>query len=586
VARRCLVKSIGGKLADTVACLPARLHYDLTLILTAGLSFLLFLAGLCTIGTAAWIITAGYSPTPSLDHWVPLYDLAKGYQWHSLSWLWHPHNEHRIPLLRLAIVSDVYWFGGRSVLLFALTFVTLLLHASAWAVFLKRAANLPLFIWMSAVGVFVYSICAPYQFENFIWAFEWTFVVCFFFATIAFLAFASFSFENRPWAAVVSASIMAFLSEASLASGLIVWPILWLASFAVPIRRKHRIVLSGLGVIAIAAFLFGYYTAGHSPIQSLRQPGRLLQYLLTYFDHWFTNFVTYPAIPAVLGLLLGLAAMVFLVWHADTRCLGIGLASTQLFLLGTGFLTALGRVRAGGIGQAASSRYQAPAMLFWACIFCALVIAAWQLRSWRDVITLNLIGLLVVASQISYIRDMSIWLPTRTYEVSSRGEAIDQGAAEPWLDKAMVIGMPMIVPAMSFLHQLNDHIAPSTLKGFVQNVKELPQNRNVCQGVFDSVTPLAQFYPGGPKEVRVDGWALTSRRIPADGIVITGDRGQVLAMNRLQFSRPDVRAAVPKSKGLAGWLLYVPVPAGVSELRAFALVDDQFCPVGIPRRAK
>lgn len=481
------------------------------------------------------------------------------------------------------MVADVYLFHGRAVFLFALSFLTLLLHAGVWAWFFFRSATLPLFVWVSAIAAFTYCIFCPYAYENLIWGFQWSFVACFFFASTAFICFVELVRSGRAWRAVFFSSAAAWCAESCLASGVLAWPILFCASVFVPLRRLQRAVLLGLGAIALFTFRLGYGPSIASLQPSLKQPGRLFNYLLFYFDHWLSNFLIFPGLPAAVLIMSGIAATVFLVRRRETHWLGMGLALTQAFLLGTGLLTALGRLPL-GIEQSTASRYQTPVMLFWGSLFVAVLVAAWHLRSWRDLVTLNSLGLLIVLGQIPFVQGTMKWLPDRTSEISSAGEALDQGATldgvPSWIPAAMLGGVSMVGPAVAYLHTRGVSFAPSFIAQFPQTVNPADIDPKACQGVFDSATSV------GDHEVRAAGWDLTAKRRPAPRIEIVDEHNRVLATNMLHFSRPDVLQAVPGSKGLAGWRLYVPVPDNVKALRAFAVLDGKTCPIGIPRSVK
>ena len=195
-----------------------------------------------------------FSPTPYADQWAILDDIRKGERWFSLTWLWKQANEHRIPLLRLAISADLQFFGGHGYLLYPLSFLTLLMQWLMWALFIRKAANLPNLIWMPIAGFFGFCFFCPSQIQNFYAAIQWTFIAEFFFSSAAFIALAWFSAKGQPWRAVGLASLTAFLSEATLANGVLTWPILWVATVGLPMRHKHRLVLGGTGVAAIALY--------------------------------------------------------------------------------------------------------------------------------------------------------------------------------------------------------------------------------------------------------------------------------------------------------------------------------------------
>src|SRR5207302_3581711 len=135
------------------------------------------------------------------------------------------------------------------------------------------------------------------------------------------------------------------------------------------------------------------------------QPAKVGRYVLTYIDHCLSYYFVYPEIAAGGLSALAFAALIFLLRRASTQMLGLSLAMTMSFVLGTGLITALGRLKF-GVDQASASRYQGPVMLYWGCAFTALIVAAWQLRSWRDVLALNAAALALMLLPLGNLKPL------------------------------------------------------------------------------------------------------------------------------------------------------------------------------------
>jgi hypothetical protein len=539
----------------------------------------ILVSGLCTAALCPWLMKIAFSPTPHADQWAILDDITAGQKWFSPTWLWKQANEHRIPLLRLAISADLQLFGGHGYLLYSLIFVTLLLEWLMWALFVRRAADLPNLIWMPIAGFFGFCFFCPNQIQNFYAAIQWTFVAEFFFSSAAFIALAWFVSQGRPWPAVGVASLAAFLAEGSLANGILTWPILWLATLGLPMQRRHRLVLGGTGVTAFALYLYHYWQPSYhsNPLDTIRQPLHLAQYVLRYIDHCLSNIFVQAGFAAIVLSLAALAALVFLLRRPRTHIVGVALTATMCFVLATGTMTGLGRLTF-GIEQAEGSRYQTPAMLYWACAFAALVIAAWQLGSWRDVVALNIAALAAIFLPIGNLKPLIKETRARADLTSLGGESLDRGLVDPLVERRLVIAIRIIIPITRYLHAHGVALGP--------NPPDLPASivtsnwkAGACDGWMDAISPLKRFDPG-PQEVRVDGWAINQRtRGPADVIAIIDDRGTVLAQSSLHFDRPDVLARNPRIRGRVGWHIYVPLSKQSSQLRAVAIIDGHGCPL-------
>ena len=96
--------------------------------LGAGLSYAIFLGGLCTIAVAVYTIVVSYSSLPWWDTWEYIAAIAKGESPLSPSWLWRQHNEHRLVIQKLFFVVDLEVFHARQVFLLASIAVIQVLH--------------------------------------------------------------------------------------------------------------------------------------------------------------------------------------------------------------------------------------------------------------------------------------------------------------------------------------------------------------------------------------------------------------------------------------------------------------------------
>ncbi|MFL6354081.1 MAG: hypothetical protein ACJ74Z_19820 [Bryobacteraceae bacterium] len=540
---------------------------------------LILVSGLCTAILCPWLMKIAFSPTPHADQWAILDDITAGQKWFSPTWLWKQANEHRIPLLRLAICADLQFFGGHGYLLYSLSFVTLLLQWVMWSLFVRQTADLPKLLWMPIAGFFGFCFFCPNQIQNFYSAIQWTFVAEFFFSSAAFIALAWFAQKGRPWRAVGLASLAAFLAEGSLANGNLTWPILWLATLRLPMQRKHRLVLGGTGMAAIALYLYHYWQPSYhsNPLETIRQPYQVAQYVLRYIGHCLSNYFVQAGFIAIVLSVAAFVALFFLLRRPQTHVLGVALTATMCFVLATGAMTGLGRLTL-GIEQAEGSRYQTPVMLYWGCAFAALLIAAWQLGSWRDVLALNMAAVAAIFLPFGNLRPLIKETQARADVISLSGESLDRGLVDPMLAQTLVIPISIIIPITRYLHSHGVALGPSA-PNLPASVVTSDWKPGACEGWLDAISPLKRFDPG-PQELRADGWAMKRQtRRPAESIAIIDNHGTVLAQSSLHFDRPDVKARNPGTHGRVGWHIYVPLSNESRQLRAVAIVDGHGCPL-------
>src|SRR5208337_2058706 len=164
--------------------------------------------------------------------------------------LWQQHNEHRIPWGKLAGYVDLKAFGGRNISLLVEIFLIQAMEALFFIWIFRRYRGLNLPEVMTAAGVFVFAMFYPIQIENFYWGFQVAFVTLPFAASVSIGAVIvhsdlAASRERPPWCSWPLAISLggAVLAETSLASGILIWPLLLILSFVLrmPARTKYLI---------------------------------------------------------------------------------------------------------------------------------------------------------------------------------------------------------------------------------------------------------------------------------------------------------------------------------------------------------
>jgi hypothetical protein len=448
-----------------------------------------------------------------------------------------------------------------------------------WTAFVQQAAGLPRLLWMPVAGFFGFCFFCPNQIQNFYSPIQWTFVAEFFLASAAFIALAWFTAKARPWAGVAGASVAAFLAEGSLASGVFTWPILWMATLWLPMQRRHRVVLGTIGVAAMALYLYHYWQPPYhsNPLETILQPWQVAQYVTRYIGGCLSVYFVDPGFFAITLSIAACAALVILLRRPRSRTVGVGLAATMTFVLVTGAVTGLGRLTF-GLQQAEDSKYQTPVMLYWGCAFAALLIAAWQLRSWRNVLALNGVAIAAIFLPIKDLGPLIDIARARADIVSLNGESLDRGVLDPLTEDRLVIPMRVLVPVTRYLHTRGLVVGPNPPQ-VPSSIVMANWNKAGCIGWLDVISPLRRFDPG-PREVRADGWAVdTGTHGPPGVIAIVDDRGTVLAESSLHFDRLDVQAKYPAASGRLGWHIYVPLSKQSKEITAVAIVDGHGCPL-------
>jgi hypothetical protein len=85
---------------------------------STAFSWAILLAGIITIGVAAYMVVVSYSSLPWDDGWVQIDPMVSGINPLSLHWLWAQHDEHRVVFTKLFLLADLRLFhAGQAFLL-------------------------------------------------------------------------------------------------------------------------------------------------------------------------------------------------------------------------------------------------------------------------------------------------------------------------------------------------------------------------------------------------------------------------------------------------------------------------------------
>ncbi|HEX4232641.1 MAG TPA: hypothetical protein VHZ07_28530 [Bryobacteraceae bacterium] len=352
-------------------------------IWAGALAYLLLGVATVCFGIDLYMVVHTASAVPVVDHWMFLMPLARNGSY-SFRDLWAQHNEHRLVIPKLFYLADFYWFRGRNVSLFASIMVVQALHA----LLLMRIADVSRALQPALFALLFAFLFSPVQLHNFVWAFQICFVLGAFFASACAWSFGVFytRYQSKmPLGSVVRAFALtvalALCATLSLANGLVLWPILAVILIALRVDWRYAVALLAITGLVFTAYFWGWFTPdGHSdPLESLQHPVEMVHYVLCYLGGSWAIFGIGPAFAlGGVGAAIGVIALVKM-WTArqSLRTLDIFIAVTILGSIGTAFETALGRLDF-GLGQAASSRYQTVALVYWAAL------AMWVVSTFRQ----------------------------------------------------------------------------------------------------------------------------------------------------------------------------------------------------------
>jgi hypothetical protein len=350
------------------------------------LAITICIGALCTAIFTACLIYAAYTRCPFWDEWKVLEHLAEGHGVLPLSWLWSPHNEHRLVVPRLLVAADVYWFGARNVSLFLLIFLVQLLHWASLIYIVERWAACSRSAKLTIEGLWGFLLFCPTQVENFTWSFQAGFLLAFLAGTIGLASIAFVRQIGRPHLSAGLALLALIVAATNLAGGLVLYAALLLMALAV--YRSSKIKHSDAGAafpwgwkqalmwaVAGLAFLVIYFVDYHRmPVRNASVTTsayliHFLRYVLTYFGTSIWSLLPHQARAISLCAIGAAIAFVLRVVRKPGKVttFEIFLAGECVWILLMCFATAFGRTQL-GVLQAASSRYQTSAVIFWASL--------------------------------------------------------------------------------------------------------------------------------------------------------------------------------------------------------------------------
>ena len=556
-------------------------------LLLAGFGFVLALSTLLTMAVIDW---RGYSVLPwgdMWDYWV-LYLRLKG---HPLTMLMLQHNEHRIAVARLFFLADQAFFHGRAIFIVICIFLIQLFHAVLlWRLtYLSRP-------WRKSTHVFLGSaaftcLFSALQYTNFTWSFQIQFVAVYFAVTgtlASLMLFARRSAEGTPvrlfrgprfW--LYAAILIGFIATYSMANGLLVWPLLFLAANWLDVPRREKAVILAAGMAAWTLYLWGYKTPlQHSSIlEGLLKLPRSFVYAMCVLGSPLDGILSvinralslgggnwrliWAATGGVVGLIIGCFLWYyFLVNRRRADRAVVVILHVLLFVMATAFLIGLGRANF-PLQDALQSRYTTPALLFWFCILFLISTVLEENSPTRDrrpllifrfasTVILVVVIALYQPTQIQYAHDATVYESETEAAISA--PVYDQ---EIW--RRIYYNPQAMIPAVQYLQ--SNHFSVFALErlkwlGDPITMHYQAVNPNRCTGFFDDALAIEdQAFPG----VRAQGWSwdLELKRT-AEKIVFTNGRGQIVGFGYTGFERPDVpRARGDIGSAEVGWKGYV-----------------------------
>lgn len=533
--------------------------------------------GCLAIAAALYLSVHCYIAVPFEDQWAVLQEFSSHPGVSVVQTLWSLHNEHRLPFAKLLMLADLYLFHGQNISLYLEIYLVQILHLLIFIFVLHRVARWPPWMALSGSGLAAFGLFWQSQFQSFLNPFGVSVLPAYVFGTAAIFAllFCLLDSEHRPlWFS--ACLISAFISESSLANGLLIWPLLLILAVRFRVRSILIAVLAMVASVCIAAYLIGYQSPGQhaNPLDSLHRPALVLEYLSIYFGSvWADTNLSFGEVCAVFAMGTVFVCYTRELFQKNSSLFSVSLLSLCMFLLGTGILTALGRINF-PLAQAASSRYQSSALLFWVCFGLYLMNVAYD-RS------LNL-ALLVTGTALLFATLTLFSLPTSIQSAEEMTNRVNTGALPVYADVKddLEIAKLIVSPNLVFDERpfLRHHDAtfyfgdPYRLLGVPLSASFQVAPPDRCFGAFDRNRKIPDpAFPGW----ELYGWAWDHKnRQPVDRMVAVTDNGTITGIGITGLPRPDVHSVFAEvTNPDVGWRAYIQGAADFQAVQVYGVVD-------------
>ncbi len=538
-----------------------------------GGAFAALMIGLSIVGGIR-----NYSAIPYWDMWDSTLNMMLRLQNGDTGVWWAQHNEHRIILSRGLFWLDYTFFDGMSYFLILANYAFATVAAFFMYLFMKRfddrrdgwTANTWALLCFIVGALFLWT-----QSDNFTHAFQSEFFLAQLLPLMAFY-FLARSATSSVWWDFAIACLLGILSAGTLASGVIVAPLM--LAYVLVLRQGHgrAVILLITAVVIGVAYFKGYSKpGGHGSLTDtlLHRPLDAFNYAMMFLGTPFNFLVGGRRLGALVALIAGIvftitSAVLVRRWFFTVE--KSPFAAALLFFIA--YIGASAVATAGGrlaLGEESvfALRYTTPALMAWA----ALLLLLWHRASFRPatdtrnhVMLFVGLGALMLTYQAKALRNAGETLfPREVAALALTLDINDEAAIKsvyPVAERARMLSAAARPLGLSFFGQPPYAHLDQAL-GMAFAVPEAP----ACLGSLDAAVPV----DGAPAFILVTGWMFDPLTRAAPRLVrFVNDKGLVTGFAMVGKRRQDVAKQTDARAEYAGFVGYVQVASAGSTLVA------------------
>jgi hypothetical protein len=523
------------------------------------LSWVILLVGIITIGFSTYMAVVSYSSLPYWDGWIQINFAAEGGNPFTFDWLWSQYNEHRMPIPKLFLLTDLHWFHARQVFLLLSIFAIQFLHLMVLSWSMRAFGNWRGAVWRTGVGLAAFCLFCPSQWENLTWGMQVCFVLPGLVASLSFVGLLLYwmrsnetpSRSSSNWKYLLLSLATALVATWSYVNGNLLWPLLLAAALLLRLRLAAVLSYAIAGTLSTAVYLQNYIRPSYAA-NSMKTPANMLEHLAAYFGSSWVGSSSSFRLAEVIGT-AGLVVCFLLLFRLPSyvkrwQPFNIQLVLTLLFCAGTGLTTSVGR-SGFGVSQAFSSRYQTVSLVFWCCLGLLLLGAAATPQRMRNngfvLVQLTLLVIMLVGARYAktpFIRARvrGIKLNTAAMSLVTNVPDIGQFRWAFWQPNSL----PSFVPYMrrerlSVFDDPNSWLLSRPLESAFNLAPA-----NECAGELET-SVVMRSVAAGPAALRITGWAWDYKRREPPSAIVAATDGIITGLGAMGDYRPVNKTVRP-----------------------------------------
>jgi len=437
-----------------------------------------------------------YNPVPFWDQ-VTLVTLSN--QWQTgtlpLRTIWRWHNDHLIVFPQLVYLADIIFLQNRNGPLIVF----------CWLLQLTQAAVFMYFIWRDLQGSYAFLASAwvlaalflASQIQNFTWGFQVAYLMPHTFATLAVFFLLRGIPQGLRWRQVLLSGACAVVGSFSFASGMLCWPLLWLLSLKLKVRRAYSFFYLIAGIAVWCTILYARKVRDVPKVELHPHFQACWNFLANAMClTWTFQLSNLSSMLTTLSFAVFVSlAIHFLRQPAPSQCLSFSIFNAS-FCLSWIMSTALGR-STGDPSFATSSRYQTTVLCYWACL--ALGLLDWGCRAqWPKLqLALALAFIAAVFASKPTLRKFESDMKYGTNEFRYVESSLKAGVYDPlFLDSNLMFGADtpaqMQISRQKSLSFFSDGLQNLIGTSFAKHFRE----RGSCAGALTEDVRINSVLPG------------------------------------------------------------------------------------------